>query len=112
MKPSLTTDRIRTSILNVAADFALSGRRAMRIAVDAMGGDRGATEVAQGVIAAARRSQASYFLIGDRAVLEAALARCSPHPHNIAIVPATKVIEIWQTVPVRGQHRGPGPVSR
>jgi glycerol-3-phosphate acyltransferase PlsX len=66
----------------------------MRIAVDAMGGDRGAAEVAQGVIAAARRSQANYFLIGDRAVLEAGLAGCSPHPQNVEIVPATQVIEM------------------
>ena len=44
----------------------------MRIALDAMGGDRGPTEIVAGAVAAARRG-VDVVLVGDRAVVEAAL---------------------------------------
>ncbi len=66
----------------------------MRIAVDAMGGDKGPAEVAQGVHAAARASNSRYLLVGDPVVLEPALARLAPVCANIEIVPALQVIEM------------------
>ncbi len=64
----------------------------MRIAVDAMGGDKGPPEVARGVIDAARQSQAHFLLVGDPAVLEPELARARPGVKNVEVVPASQVI--------------------
>lgn len=66
----------------------------MRIAVDAMGGDRGAQEVVRGVIDAARVSTAHYMLVGDPTVLEAELSRANPRPANVEVVPASQIIEM------------------
>ena len=65
----------------------------MRIAVDAMGGDRGATVVAQGALRAARLDQAHYLLVGDPAILEPELAK-QREVKNIEIIPAREVIEM------------------
>ena len=61
-----------------------------------MGGDKGPQEVARGVLDAARRSQAHYFLVGDPAVLKPELARSRPCPRNVEVVPATQVIEMTE----------------
>ncbi|HLK55316.1 MAG TPA: phosphate acyltransferase, partial [Chthonomonadaceae bacterium] len=68
----------------------------MRIAVDAMGGDKGPQEVARGVIAAARLSPAHFLLVGDPRALEPELARARPRPANLEIVPASEVIEMTE----------------
>ena len=61
-----------------------------------MGGDKGPQEVARGVLDAARRSQAHYFLVGDPAVLKPELVRSRPCPRNVEVVPATQVIEMTE----------------
>lgn len=66
----------------------------MRIAVDAMGGDRGAAVVAQGVFDAARQSKACFYLIGDPTLLAAEIAKQKPKLPNVELVPATEVIEM------------------
>lgn len=66
----------------------------MRIAVDAMGGDKGPQEVARGVIEAARHSKAHFLLVGDPGVLEPELSHLHARPANIEIVPASDVIEM------------------
>ncbi len=66
----------------------------MRIAVDAMGGDRGPHVVAQGVLQAAREAKAHYLLVGDPAVLEPELSK--HRPPNVEIVPAREVIEMTE----------------
>jgi glycerol-3-phosphate acyltransferase PlsX len=68
--------------------------KTMRIAVDAMGGDKGPPEVARGVIEAARGSQTHFLLVGDPAVLEPELARIRPGLANVELVPASQVIEM------------------
>jgi len=70
--------------------------RATRIAVDAMGGDKGPPEVARGVIEAARRSQAFFSLVGDPGVLQPELERLPAKPANIEIVPAAEVIAMCE----------------
>lgn len=66
----------------------------LRIAVDAMGGDKGPQELARGVIDAARHSRAQFLLVGDPAILEAELAKARPCPSTIEVVPASQVIEM------------------
>src|SRR5260370_37778435 len=68
----------------------------MRIAVDAMGGDKGPREVARGVIEAARRSSSHYLLVGDPAILESELNQVRPRLSNIEVLPATQVIEMTE----------------
>ena len=73
----------------------MSPTTTIRIAVDAMGGDKGPAEVAQGVYAAARASrQVQFFLVGDPTVLEPVLARLKPVCANLELVPAAQVIEM------------------
>ena len=64
----------------------------MRIAVDAMGGDRGPQEVAQGVTDAARHSPSHFLLVGEPSLLAPLVARSGLR--NIEIVPASEVIEM------------------
>jgi glycerol-3-phosphate acyltransferase PlsX len=79
----------------------------MRIAVDAMGGDRGPQEVVRGVIDAARDSPAARFLlVGDQAVLEAECAKARSLPANIEIVPATQTIQMCDE-PVAAYRKKP-----
>lgn len=66
----------------------------MRIAVDAMGGDRGPAEVARGVYEAALHSQSHFYLVGHPDVLQQELKKWHNHPKNLEIVPASEVIEM------------------
>jgi glycerol-3-phosphate acyltransferase PlsX len=59
-----------------------------------MGGDRGPLEVAQGVVDAARRSDAHFYLVGNPADLKAEVARV--RLRNLELVPATEVIEMGE----------------
>ena len=74
------------------------GKKTMRVAVDAMGGDRGAGEVARGVAIAARRAPDTRFLlVGDPALLEPELARLRlERLENVEIVAAAQVIEMGE----------------
>lgn len=64
----------------------------MRIAVDVMGGDKGAQIVTQGALQAARESRAQYLLVGDPAIIKPELAKSGLR--NVEIVPAMQVIEM------------------
>lgn len=65
----------------------------MRIAVDAMGGDKGPLEVVRGVLDVARRSlEVTFLLVGDSAVLEPECARA--RQKNVEVIPATQVVEM------------------
>ncbi len=75
-----------------------------RIAVDAMGGDRGPLEVLQGVRQAARQSASQFLLVGDPAALKAELAR-SPQA-NVELIPAADVIGMDES-PVKAFRRKP-----
>ena len=76
----------------------------LRIAVDAMGGDRGPLEVLQGVRLAARQSQAHFLLVGDPSLLSAELSR-SPQA-NIELIPSSDVIGMEDS-PVKAFRRKP-----
>ena len=69
-------------------------QRNVRIAVDAMGGDLGPGEIVKGVLTAARDpgAQAELVLVGDRAALEAELARTKTVPSGISIRHASQTI--------------------
>jgi glycerol-3-phosphate acyltransferase PlsX len=69
-----------------------SGSRGVRIAVDAMGGDHGPTEVVPGALDhAAAHPEDHVLLVGD----PASIAAVAPTlPANVEVVPATQVIEM------------------
>lgn len=65
----------------------------MRIAVDAMGGDRGPDIIAQAAVNVARLyPDSTILLVGDRQAVEKVLARGSDRPSNIEIVHASEVV--------------------
>ena len=65
----------------------------MRVAVDAMGGDHGPSEVVPGALAYARANPADrVLLVGDRAAIESHLGAAPPA--NVAVVHAAQVIEM------------------
>ena len=66
----------------------------MRIAVDAMGGDKGPQEVVRGVIDAAQGSSAQFLLVGDPSILNGELSKARPRPANIKVVPASQIIQM------------------
>src|SRR5438309_1825591 len=78
----------------------------MRIAVDAMGGDKGPQVVAQGVFDAASASDAHFLLVGDPKILEAELARVKSRLTNVEVVPARQIIEMTEQ-PVEAFRRKP-----
>jgi glycerol-3-phosphate acyltransferase PlsX len=62
----------------------------VRIAVDAMGGDRGASEIVAGVLTYARANPAdTLILVGDETVVS---ALADPRPENVRIVHAGSVV--------------------
>ena len=69
-------------------------KQPMRIAIDAMGGDKGPQEVTRGVIDAARNSNSLFLIVGDPDVIRPELQRSSPVPSNIEIIPASQIIEM------------------
>ena len=66
----------------------------MRIAVDVMGGDKGAQIVTQGALQAARESRAHYLLVGDPSIIKPELAKSGLR--NVEIIPAMQVIEMTE----------------
>lgn len=61
----------------------------MRIAVDAMGGDRGSQEVVKGVLEAATHSGTHFYLVGDPTHLKPV---GGSFPNNVEVIPASQVI--------------------
>lgn len=78
----------------VIGDMQEGSAPGIRIAVDAMGGDRGPEVVVQGVVKAARASDSHFFLVGSRDVLEPELAHARPKPANVDIIPASDFIRM------------------
>jgi glycerol-3-phosphate acyltransferase PlsX len=66
----------------------------MRIAIDAMGGDRAPEEVVKGALVASRELGVGVLLVGDEAAIKKHLP--SPVPHDIEIYPASEVIEMGE----------------
>jgi phosphate acyltransferase len=80
----------------------------IRIAVDAMGGDRGPEVVLEGALDAARRGGLSLSLVGDARRLQAALAaRSDLGAIDIAVVHADDVIGMGEP-PTAALRRRPG----
>jgi glycerol-3-phosphate acyltransferase PlsX len=81
----------RTGLVTPGASEAVAG---VRVAVDAMGGDHGASEVVPGAVAYAQANPAdTIILVGDTAVIQ----RTAPdRPANVRIVHATQVIEMHE----------------
>src|SRR5205085_7592692 len=70
--------------------------RPLRIAVDAMGGDLGPSEVVRGVIRAAREDgDGAYFLIvGDEHAIRGELSNHRSAPSNISVRHASQIMEM------------------
>src|SRR5216110_327098 len=64
----------------------------MKIAVDAMGGDRGPAVVVEGAVAAVREFGASVVLVGDRAAIEREILRLQAQNLGIEIAHASQVV--------------------
>jgi len=81
----------------------------MRIAVDAMGGDHAPDVNVDGALAAAGRWDCEIVLVGDRDVLEGALARRRPHadgPGSVTVEHAPDVVAMGEG-PVVALRRKP-----
>jgi glycerol-3-phosphate acyltransferase PlsX len=80
----------------------------IRIAVDAMGGDRGPATILEGALDAARQGGLSLSLVGDEPLLRDLLAsRFDPGPIDIGIVHAAEVIGMGEP-PTAALRRRPG----
>ncbi len=64
----------------------------MRIALDAMGSDRGPDIMVEGALAALDRTEHDILLVGDRHILEPMLARRNVRNRRIRVVHATQVV--------------------
>ena len=65
----------------------------MKIAVDAMGGDKGPEVIAKGAIEAARNNRdLKILLVGDRTLVESVLNQSRSRPPNIEIVHASETV--------------------
>jgi len=73
----------------------------MRIALDAMGGERAPSEVVRGGVAAAREQGIEVVLVGQKSVLEAELKN---HRFHLPIVNAEEVVE-FKDPPARAVRR-------
>ncbi|KPL06483.1 hypothetical protein AMJ85_10405 [candidate division BRC1 bacterium SM23_51] len=68
----------------------------MRIALDAMGSDRGAEVTVDGAILALKRMDAEIALVGDQAVLEPLLATRAVQDCRLQIVHASQVVGMYE----------------
>ncbi len=69
----------------------------MKIAVDAMGGDRGPAVVVEGAVAAVREFGASVVLVGDRAAIEREVVRLGAQSLGIEIAHASQVVGMGES---------------
>lgn len=79
----------------------------MRVALDAMGGDRAPTEPVAGAVLAARELGISVTLVGPHDIVAAELARQHPGSLPLAIVDAPEVVGMDEH-PVQAIRRRPG----
>ncbi|MEA2564397.1 MAG: phosphate acyltransferase [Acidobacteriota bacterium] len=79
----------------------------MPIAVDAMGGDFAPQCAVEGAVSAALNDGAEVLLVGDRARIEAELARLGKRPRGIEIVHAEEVVGMDEPAitPIRKKRR-------
>src|SRR5437867_4112283 len=70
---------------------------AVRIAVDAMGGDHAPDVVVAGAVAAVRDLGAEVVLVGPQARVEREMARYRPVPSGLSVVDAPEVIEMHES---------------
>ncbi|MBI2986101.1 MAG: phosphate acyltransferase PlsX [Deltaproteobacteria bacterium] len=64
----------------------------LKIAVDAMGGDRAPGAVVEGALLAAGDLGVEVLLVGEKEMVEQALARCSPKSPRLEVVPASESV--------------------
>lgn len=64
----------------------------LKIAVDAMGGDRAPDAVVEGALLAANELGIEVLLVGQKDAVEQALARCSTNSPSIEVVPASQTV--------------------
>jgi len=69
----------------------------IRVALDAMGGDRGPEVNIEGAVAAARELGASVLLVGDQAVLERTLERHDARGLRLSVVHAPEAVEMGES---------------
>ena len=67
----------------------------MKIAVDAMGGDKAPLEIVKGAVAAAKQNKdVDIVLVGDKNKVEDVLSELNSNPDNISIMHASQVVEM------------------
>lgn len=66
----------------------------VKIALDAMGGDKGTAELVAGAVQAVNAMDLEVTLLGDEQVIQAALAKYAQYPPRISIVHAPEVINM------------------
>ena len=71
----------------------MTERSAVKVAVDAMGGDHAPSEVVAGAVEAARDDGVIVLLVGDESAVDAELAKHDAEGLSIKIVPSEGVIE-------------------
>ncbi len=64
----------------------------LKIAVDAMGGDRAPGAVVEGALLAAKELGIEVLLVGQKEAVEQALARCSANSPHVEVVPASETV--------------------
>jgi glycerol-3-phosphate acyltransferase PlsX len=66
----------------------------VRIAVDAMGGDKGPGIITRGAMEAAKTDPANLevILVGDKASVESVFEKAGPKPHNVQVVHASETV--------------------
>lgn len=69
----------------------------LRIAVDAMGGDRAPGPVVEGALEAAEELGVEILLVGQKEVVEGEIARHSAAPSNLKVVPASQAVAMSES---------------
>jgi glycerol-3-phosphate acyltransferase PlsX len=68
----------------------------LKIALDAMGGDKAPLETVKGAVQAAKAYGVEITLVGPAEALERELKKYGGHPHGISIVPAGEAIDMQE----------------
>ncbi len=84
----------------------MTQRRATRVAVDGMGGDRAPAVVVEGAVQAARTLGIEVILVGQKDRLDRELQRFTPVPPNLKVEHASEVIKMSES-PAASVRRKP-----
>src|SRR5262249_59363940 len=90
--PSAASTRAGKFFPSRASNDGARGPRAMKIAVDAMGGDFGPAVVVEGAVTAAREFGLASVLVGDRSAVERAIVRLNAPDLPITVRHASQVV--------------------